>query len=162
MQPIIRTVKTLIKGVLAFNVMALVAGLVAKKLIPPEGDEATPEFVHPTIMFGTEFKSEAPALRSGRIFTLMGGAQVDFSGAGLSPGAQLEIITIMGGVEVRVPPHWRIEATNSVMAGDTQMMLDGQGELGPDAPVLRVRSQTIMSGLVITNRPRRRSTPSPI
>jgi hypothetical protein len=162
MHPVIRIAKNVVKAVLAFNLVALAAGLIAKQLVPVEGDEHSAEFVHPTIMFGTEFKSETDALRHGRIFTLMGGTQVDFTGASLASGAQLEIITIMGGVEVRVPATWRIDATNSVMAGDAQMTLDGQDELGSDAPVLRVKSQTVMSGLVITNRPRRRTSPSPI
>jgi len=155
-------VKNVVKAIVAFNLAALAAGLAAKQLVPAEGGETSDEFVHPTIMFGTEFKSTATALRHGRVFTFMGGTQVDLTGAELASGAELEIITLMGGVEVRLPPGWRVEAANTVMAGDTQMALDGQDALGVDAPVLRIRSQTIMSGLVITNRPRRRTTPSPI
>lgn len=162
MAPALRIVKNIVKATMALNALAILAGLVAKRLVPAEGDETTDEFVHPTVMFGSEFHSRAKRLRRGRIFTFMGGAEIDLTAASIDQGAELEVTTIMGGVEVRVPPTWRLEASNSVMAGDTQMAVEGQDDLGPDAPVLHLRTSTVMGGLVITNRPRRRATPSPV
>ena len=98
MRPVIRIVKTIIKGIIALNLAAMASAFAAKQLVPAEGDERSDEFVHPTVMFGTEFKSEATALRYGKVFTFMGGASVDLTGAELAHGAELEIITIISSI----------------------------------------------------------------
>ncbi len=159
---ITRIVKNLVKALVALNIGLMLTALIAKRLVPSEGDESSDVFTHSTVMFGTEFKSRSTALRRAKIFTLFGGAVIDLTGAALGPNAELEITTVIGGVEVRVPPKWRVEAANSILAGGAQMVLDGQADLGPTAPVLRVRSRTIIGGVSVTNRSRRRSTTSPI
>ncbi len=159
---ITRIVKNTVKALVALNIGLMVTALIARRLVPSEGDESSDVFVHSTVMFGTEFKSRATALRSAKIFTLFGGAVIDLTGASLDSTAELEIVTIVGGVEVRVPAKWRVEAANSILAGGAEMALDGQTDLGPSAPVLRVRSRTIIGEVSVTNRSRRRTTTSPI
>jgi len=154
--------RKLIKALVAINAAVLLAAFVVKKLVPSEGGRSADVFVHSTVLIGSEFKSEADALRRGRVFTLLGGALVDLTAATLDPDAELDIFTVIGGVEVRIPPSWRVEAANSAMFGGAQLVLDEQLDLAQTAPVLRVRSRTIIGGVVITNRSRRRSTTSPI
>ena len=156
-----RFIGKLIKYTLIFNVMALISGVIVKQLVQSEGDESTDEFTLATVMFGNHFASKAEALRKGSLVTFMGGVELDLTAATLSPGATLDLLTIMGGVDVRVPPHWRVEVTDDVIAGDSQVTLDGQNDLPAEAPVLKVTARTIMGGLGITNQPKRTTSPTP-
>ena len=157
----LRFIGKIIKLFVVFNVLAVVAGVIARQLVEPDGDETTDEFTLPTIMYGTQFASTAAALRHGSLITYMGGAEIDLTGATLADHATLTVLTIMGGVEIRVPPHWRVDFTSEVYAGDSQERLDGQDALPEDAPLLRVDARTVMGGLEITNRPRRTTSPTP-
>lgn len=156
-----RFIGKLIKYTLIFNVLALISGVIVKQLVQSEGDESTDEFTLATVMFGNHFVSKADALRKGSLVTFMGGVELDLTAATLAPGATLDLLTIMGGVDVRVPPHWRVEITDDVIAGDSQVTLDGQNDLPAEAPVLRVTARTIMGGLGITNQPKRTTSPTP-
>jgi len=144
-----------------FNVLAMISGVIVKQLVQSEGDESSDEFTLATVMYGSQFSSKAEAFRSGSLVTYMGGVELDLSHAALAPHARLTLLTVMGGVDVRVPPHWRIEVTSEVFAGDSQVQLEGQDDLPLDAPVLTVDARTIMGGLGITNVPKRTTSPTP-
>ena len=156
-----RFIGKIVKFFFIFNLLAVIAGLIVKQLVQPEGDETTDEFTLPTIMFGSRFVSTAKALKHGSLITFMGGTEVDLTGATLADHASLTLLTVMGGVEVRVPPQWRIEFASEVYAGEAQTNIDGQDELGDDAPVLHIEAKTLMGGLEVTNRPRRTTSPTP-
>ncbi len=91
----------------------------------------------------------------------MGGVELDLANATLAPGARLTLLTVMGGVEVRVPAHWRIEVETEVVIGGSRVTLEGQDDLGESAPVLRIDTRTIMGGIGITNQPKRTTAPTP-
>ncbi len=147
-----RFIGKIVKFFVIFNVLAVIAGLLAKQLIEAEGDETTDEFTLPTIMFGNKFVSTAAALRHGSLITFLGGAEIDLTGATPADHADLTVLTVMGGVQIRVPPHWRVEMTSAVWAGEVQLHLDGQDDLPGDAPRLRIDSRLVMGGLEVTNR----------
>lgn len=151
----------ILKYLMAINVMAVLSALIVKQLVRSEGDETTDEFTLATVMFGNQFNSSSTALRSGSLITYMGGVELDLTNSTLATGARLTLLTVMGGVDVRVPPHWRIEADTQAMLGDSQIQLDEQDALSDSAPVLRIEARTIMGGLRITNRPRRHAAPTP-
>lgn len=158
---LMRLVLRIIKLFIVFNVLAVVGALIVRQLVPSEGDEESDTFTLSTVMNGSQFKSRSEALQHARVLTFMGGAEIDFTQAVLADGATLVLQTVMGGVEVRVPPHWRVELQSAVMAGESSTRLDGQDDLPDDAPTLTIEAQTIAGGVMITNKPRRSAAPTP-
>ena len=156
-----RFIGKIFKFFILFNVVAVIVGLIVKMVVQPEGDETTEEFTLPTVMFGNRFVSTAESFRHGSLITFLGGVEVDLTDATVTNSASLTLLTVMGGVQVRVPPHWRVEFTNEVYAGDARLSLDDQDDLPDDAPTIHVDAKTLMGGLEVTNRPRRTTSPAP-
>lgn len=131
-------------------VTAIVGQLVARRL--SYGDESSDDVRLAVIMGGAEFSSFAPQLRSASAIAFWAGLSLDLRDASLGPGgADLELRTIMGGVEVRVPDSWRVEIDQTVSAGEFEVDLPGMEGLPDDAPVLRIRSVTTIGGGLVTS-----------
>ncbi|MFW6040149.1 MAG: DUF1707 SHOCT-like domain-containing protein [Gemmatimonadota bacterium] len=79
---------------------------------------------------------------------LMGGAGLDFREAHFGPGVtEVNVLAVMGGVEVIVPPGVTVESAGfGIMGG-----FDGHSQTvasdDPDAPVLRIRGLAVMGGI---------------
>ncbi len=84
---------------------------------------------------------------------LWGGAKIDLREAHLdSGGADLELDSIMGGIEVRVPSDWRVEMdTSEVRLGGVDVRVPPDNELTGDPPRLRVRASARLGGIVVTS-----------
>ena len=156
-----RLIARLIKYIIVFNVVAVISALIVKQFVQSEGDETTDEFTLATVMFGSQFASTAGAFRHGSVITYMGGVELDLSDATLDTGARLTLLTVMGGVEVRVPSHWRIDIKSDVTMGDSQVQLEGQDDLADSAPVFTIDARTVMGGFALTNTPKRTTAPTP-
>jgi hypothetical protein len=77
---------------------------------------------------------------------ILGGVDVDLGEAELAaPEVMITKVSIIGGVSVRVPPGMRVEASNFAILGGRDIKLDGR--LAPNAPVLRIRSFSIIGGV---------------
>lgn len=63
-----------------------------------------------SVMSHVKRASSAPNFRGGDVTAFMGGGQLDLRLATILPGeeAVLEILAVMGGIEVFVPNHWEI------------------------------------------------------
>ena len=79
---------------------------------------------------------------------LMGGAGLDFREARFGPGVtEVNILAVMGGVDVIVPPGITVETSGfGIMGG-----FDGHSQTvasdDPSAPVLRIRGLAVMGGI---------------
>lgn len=61
------------------------------------------------VMGGVVRKIESPAFRGGEVTAVMGSVELDFRGARLEGDETgLELLVIMGGVELYVPPDWQV------------------------------------------------------
>ncbi len=88
----------------------------------------------------------------------MGGAQLDYRPAILAPGAEavIDIVAIMGGCELFVPPHWVVSAPATTILGgiDDQRVaqpppiVDYTANPGPP-PRLVIRGLVLMGGITI-------------
>jgi hypothetical protein len=77
---------------------------------------------------------------------VLGGVDVDFSEAELAaPEVMITKVSIIGGVNVRVPPGIRVEVSNFAIIGGRNVNLSGP--LAPNAPVLHIRSFSIIGGV---------------
>ncbi|GMQ99006.1 MAG: hypothetical protein BMS9Abin17_1548 [Acidimicrobiia bacterium] len=143
-----RTLKRLFFLSLALVGLGWIAGLAVRKLVPAYGSESDDEFSVVAGASGSEFQSRASSLREGRVLAVMGGVELDLTDAGIDAGATLDVKTVMGGVDVIVPPQWRVELiSNSVFGGVSNRTDPDSG--GADAPLLLVRAQAIMGGIEI-------------
>lgn len=59
------------------------------------------------------------AFTGGQITTVMGGANLDLRRSTIAPGepAVVDLFTVMGGVEIRVPREWRVDVQTMTIMG---------------------------------------------
>ena len=78
----------------------------------------------------------------------MGGIELDLREATLGPGVtQIDVLAVMGGVVVTVPPNVRLECDGFAFMGgfEDQLQLPASGD--PDAPVVRLTGFAFMGGV---------------
>jgi predicted membrane protein len=70
------------------------------------------------IFSGLERRVTAKNFRFGRVSAVFGGAELDFHDADIEGDTgELELNAVFGGVELRVPENWNVEARNQTMFG---------------------------------------------
>jgi predicted membrane protein len=109
-----------------------------------------------SIMSGVKRSSQASPFRGADVTAIMGGAQLDLRLATIPPGeeAVLDITTMMGGVEIVVPPTWSVSTPIVPFMGGVEdkrlaplPVESGPSERDTSAPHLIVRGLVIMGGI---------------
>ena len=140
---------------LAGLVIPPIAALMTKRRYADEGRGAfVPEAddLDTALIFeGGEYASTAPAFTGGELLTWYGGGRLDLRGATIAPGgADLRVRAIFGGVQLVVPPTWRVEAvTTTPFMGGVANATTAPAD--PDAPVLRLSVVAVFGGVAISN-----------
>jgi hypothetical protein len=142
-----RFLRTLVIFELGAWVGVASAAAIAKRALPSRGDEESDEIVLTAIFDGVELKSRAQAFRGGSMFAWFGGVAVDLTEAKLGPEAKLTIGALFGGVDVKVPPDWRIVSTGRAFAGGVSD--DVPVPEDPEAPTLIVESTAALGGISV-------------
>jgi len=71
-----------------------------------------------SVFGGVERRITAQDFRFGSVSAVFGGVELDFHGAEIDgEEAVMEVNVIFGGVEIRVPDHWHVEARNQTLFG---------------------------------------------
>lgn len=61
------------------------------------------------ILSGMKRRIESQSFKGGHVTAIMGGMELDFTGAGLDAGkATLDATALFGGVDIRVPRDWKV------------------------------------------------------
>lgn len=85
--------------------------------------------------------------------TVMGGAQLDFREARLPAGVTtVSIFSLMGGVEIIVPPDLSVEIEGTAIMGGFEHLDRTPDVPDPNRPVLRVTGLAIMGGVAVNTR----------
>lgn len=94
--------------------------------------------------------------RTIRVVACMGGVELDFREALFGPGEfEVDVIALMGGVEIVVPPGIHVETGGFAFLGALEDDLTaGQEPAPPDAPTLRITGFALMGGVEVVCRPR--------
>jgi hypothetical protein len=89
------------------------------------------------------------------VFTLLGGAELDFREAVL-PGNEITLraTSVLGGVEVTVPPEMRVIDNGVAILGGREIT-GGDESVGPDSPVLRIEGICVLGGMEVKRRTRK-------
>lgn len=106
---------------------------------------------HFAIMGGHEVRSSSRQFAGGSLTAVMGGCELDLTGAGTPPdGAVLDVFTMWGGIEIRVPRDWEVISRVTPVMGAVEDNRTGEVEGGP-AGRLTLRGFVLMAGIEITN-----------
>ena len=145
-----------LKRALIWIMVAQVVGWIVGQIITKrmtKGDEDSDEFQVAAIMGGKKFESHARDLKSGSAITSMGGIEIDLRDATLdSDGANLELKTTMGGIQVIVPEDWAVDVDEKSLAGGFDVKVTSPEDLPDDAPKLHVHAVTRMGGGLVTTK----------
>lgn len=144
-----RLIRNLVGLVIFGAIASAIGAAIAKGRLASSGTEADDEVDLVTIYDNLIFESHATALRRASVLTWYGGGTVDLRHATLDPsGATLELRTLFGGLQLIVPPAWRVER-------DVLSIVGGIGDVrGPEpeamnAPVLRLTGWCVFGGVGI-------------
>jgi len=113
-----------------------------------DSDEIIDSF---SIFGGSTRMNTSQNFRGGSIAVIMGGFNLDLTGAALSPeGAVLEISSIMGGGKIIIPGSWRVSVNSLPIFGGVDHERAASATT-PDAtgPLLKIHTTTIMGGVKI-------------
>jgi hypothetical protein len=99
---------------------------------------------------GLVLKSEADAFEGGAIAWVAGGVVLDLRQAKLAAGgAELNLVTIMGGCAITVPPDWPVELDARSFMGGSQ----APAQVDATGPALRIKATTALGGLDVVRKP---------
>lgn len=102
-----------------------------------------------TTMGGTNFISAADGFEGGRITTWSGGTECDLRNATLAPGgADIEVLNVFGGTDIRVPAGWDVTMDVNALFGGTSGPGMSPG-LASDTPSLRIHGRVLFGGLSV-------------
>jgi hypothetical protein len=116
--------------------------------------EAPPERgVLAAVMGGHGRKGAWLVPRHLKIVAVMGGVELDLRAARFGPGVtEIEILVIMGGVEIVVPPGMRVETLVITAMGGAETDVRELAPGDPDAPILRISGFAALGGVGVTTR----------
>lgn len=143
-----RFIKTLFVGLVLTVASSFVAVLAVRKSVPVFGGEEDAEFSVLAAMGGVEFEASTRHLTEARATAFIGGVELDLSGAELAPGAYLTLRAVMGGMDVIVPAHWRVEVMARAVMGGIGNLTEPDS-VTDDAPLLLVDALAVMGGIEI-------------
>lgn len=114
--------------------------------IPSSKEDALDAFA---IFSGLERRVESQNFRGGKATALLGGMELDFSQVRLAEGkATIELSAILGGIDVRVPRHIRVELDGSpVLGGIENKHVYSPGPGGEQT--LYIRATAVLGGVEI-------------
>jgi predicted membrane protein len=108
-----------------------------------------------SVWSGAKRQSRSHAFGGGDITAIMGGGQLDLRQADVAPGeaAVLDILVIMGGVEIMVPSHWQVETPIMPFLGAVEdkrfAPIPMEGTHREPGPRLILRGLVLMGGVEI-------------
>jgi Domain of unknown function (DUF1707) len=99
-----------------------------------------------SIMSGHDRKGRWRIAERCTVLNIMGGSDIDLNDVELSDAVtQLNVYSVMGGGEVRVPEGVSVEVSNVAIMGGNDVKL-GDEPVPPGGPVIRIRLVSIMGG----------------
>ena len=128
----------------------MAAAAVVKRALPSRGETESDEVALMAVFDGAKLRSEAKAFRGGSIFAWYGGVDADLREATLAPDARLSVTAVFGGIQLVVPPEWRIEKDIRAVAGGYDV--SGEDPDDPDAPVLRLEGRAFCGGIAVSRK----------
>jgi hypothetical protein len=107
-----------------------------------------------SILGGHDRRGHWRIARTATVLNVMGGSDIDLCEVELSGReTQLNVYSVMGGSEIRVPAGVRVEVTKFALMGGHDVDL-GDERPPADAPLIRMRILTLMGGVSVRRGPK--------
>lgn len=99
------------------------------------------------VFSGRKIASTAAPLHHGNATAVFGGVEIDLTAARIDERATLEAVAVLGSVEVRVPPNWRVELDGPAILGG----LENHAAPPADgtAPTLRITATAVLGAVEV-------------
>src|SRR5262245_12001047 len=123
------------------------AGALVKRAFPSVGDETSDEVALAAVFDGIDLKSRASAFRGGSMLSWFGGIAVDLREAELAPDARLRVVTVFGGIAIRLPAGTTVESNAAAVAGGVDVSAP-EPEPG-DPPRLVLDGLALLGGIAV-------------
>jgi hypothetical protein len=102
------------------------------------------------LLGGNKGSNGSQAFRGGELTAILGGVELDLTQSRIAAGpAVMDVFTMWGGLELRVPEGWIVENRMVVALGGYEDRTRPVGD--PDAPRLVLRGTTVMGGVEVRN-----------
>lgn len=102
---------------------------------------------------GSNIKDRSEHFTHANVSAIFGGATLDLRDAHVDREASVEALALFGGVAVLVPRGWRVALGGTPILGGFEDKTEGDGEIPPDAPLLKVHATAIFGGVDVKNKP---------
>ncbi len=99
------------------------------------------------IFSGSESKNKSANYQGGRVTAIFGGASLDLRDAKIEKEAVLDIFTVCGGVELKVPRDWKVVSKVAPIAGGVENKSEGNDD--HKGPVLVLTGTAALGGVEI-------------
>jgi cell wall-active antibiotic response 4TMS protein YvqF len=100
------------------------------------------------VLIGVVKRGHRPLdFRGGSVTAVIGGVELDLRKANLTGTAYLDVVAFWGGIEVKVPADWTVDARVIPLMGAFENKVDSPAT--PGGPRLVVRGHAIMGAVVI-------------
>lgn len=127
-------------------------GAWAVRATPREGERTTsPQQSDFAFMGGVHRVVETPDYRGGDATAVMGAVELDLRGATIAGSpAVLDVFALWGGVEITVPPEWKVDVrATPILGGIDNKARSTASSAGGAEQVLVVRGTALMGGIEI-------------
>ena len=114
----------------------------------PVHDEAADRQDLFAVLGSSKGRNRSPHFRHANVCAVFGGAVLDLEDAHPEPDARVDALALFGGVDVVVPPGWRVTISGLPIFGGYEDKTRQDGVALPeDAPQLRVAATAIFGGV---------------
>jgi hypothetical protein len=123
------------------------------RVSPQRGEASAGDRIDATAIFGgRQIASTTQSLEGGSLVAVFGGVEADLSGAAIAPdGAGIDATAVFGGIDLLIPPDWRVEISGLPIFGGWNETASQHLPLG--SPTLRIRAPTAFGGLDVKRAP---------
>jgi hypothetical protein len=85
-----------------------------------------------------------------RVVAFWGGVDIDLTTARMGPGtSEIEVVCIMAGVDILVPPDIRVECDGDGIMGSFEIERQARSTLSPEAPLVRISGTAFWGAVTV-------------
>jgi predicted membrane protein len=135
-------------------IIAVGAALLWRALSGPRLTAAARDAFNESVVFGgAKLRSDTKDFRGGKLFAIFGGYEIDLTKADIAQDeVLLDVTAIFGGIDIRVPPHWRIVSKVTPILGGFEDKTDyPKADLPGGQKTLILQGLAMFGGIEVKN-----------
>ena len=101
------------------------------------------------ILAGSDTTNKSTDYKGGKIYAIFGGVALDLRDATIKKEATIEVFTLCGGIELKVPRNWQVRQQVFPILGGVETKSHTSAET--DGPVLTIIGTVALGGVEVHN-----------